>query len=186
MRTQITLLLCFIYSVHSFSQNIWTVALSDKSELIYEESIKFNLKNSKWYISDYLYMMEPKTIDSITLVQMINTALGQKKIKWPKANFKNRYLVEKDGILLSKKIFSELADLSKAEKKQIKKKVRQYNNFPDEYRSWPISITNPVYSEDKTYCMIGFIFGNNGRHTELYKKTEGTWKRVAIIQKSAF
>ena len=171
-----------------FSQEILDVALSDKTKLITESVYQFHIKNTKWDIENYLYTLDEQNmkIDSLTFVQLINKALEQKPEQWKKEDFKNVYLIKSGEILSSKKVLSELDIQDKKETKTIKKQIRQFNNHPNEWRGWPISISKPIFSDDNQFCIIGFKFGNNGGHTELYKKSESKWKRIGIFDRFAY
>ncbi|MCB4800289.1 hypothetical protein [Neotamlana laminarinivorans] len=161
-------------------------ALSDKTKLINENVGHFNLDNDKWSIDNYLYTMNRNTIDSLTLVKLINKAIIKKSEKWEKGDLENTYLVKKDEILSIKKVLSELNNLDKQEIKTVKKQIRQFNNRSREWRSWPMSISKPIFSDDRLFCIVGFVFGNNGGHTELYKKTESKWERIAVFNRFAY
>ena len=101
-------------------------------------------------------------------------------------DFKNAYLIKEGEILSVKKVLSELEIKDKKEVKNLKKQIRQYKNRPNEWRGWPISISKPIFSNDKQFCVIGFVFGNNGGHTELYKKSNSKWERIGIFNRFAY
>lgn len=172
--------------LNCFSQELMNVAVSNKTKLINEAVGKFNLDNDKWDIENYLYTMNHGIIDSLTFVELINKAVINKKEKWKKADITNIYLVKKGEVLSVKKVLSELNGLEKQEIKTLKKQIRQYKNNPKKWRSWPVSVSKPVFSNDKQYCILGFVFGNSGGFTELYKKEDSQWKRIAIFNRYAF
>ncbi len=171
-----------------FSQEVTDVALSDKTKLISENVYQFHLKNSKWDIGNYLYTLDEQKLkmDSLTFAQLINKTLEIKAEKWTKEEFKNAYLIKKGEVLSVKKVLSELGIKDKKEKKTIKTQIRQYNKRPNEWRSWPMSISKPIFSNDNQFCIIGFKFGNNGGHTELYKKSDSKWNRVGVFNRFAY
>ncbi len=187
MKNVLTILIILNF-LSCFSQEVTDVALSDKTKLISENVYQFHLKNSKWDIGNYLYTLDEQKlkIDSLTFVQLINKTLETKAGKWKKEDFKNAYLIRKGEVLSVKKVLSELGIKDKKEIKTIKKQIRQYNNRPNEWRGWPMSISKPIFSDDKQFCIIGFEFGNNGGYTELYNKSESKWKRVGIFNRFAY
>ncbi|CAL2059241.1 hypothetical protein [Tenacibaculum sp. 190524A05c] len=168
-------------SFSCFSQEVIHAAILNKTKLINENVGHFNLENDKWSIDNYLYTMNENIIDSLTFVKLINKAILEKSEKWRKGEIENTYLVEKDEILTIKKVLSELNHLNKKEIKTIRKQIRQFKNRPREWRTWPISITKPIFSDDHQFCIIGFVFGNTGRHTELYKKTNLKWEQIGTF-----
>ncbi|MGM5470455.1 hypothetical protein ACS386_09265 [Flavobacteriaceae bacterium LMO-SS05] len=185
----VLLILFFINFYTCFSQEVFDVALTDKSKLIVDDIYQFHLKNSKWDIENYIYTLDLKKmqIDSLTFVNLINKAIEQKKTeKWTNEDLKNIYLIKKGELIPTKQVLSELDIKDKKETKTIKKQISQFNNRPNEWRSWPISISKPVFSNDNQYCIIGFSFGNNGGHTELYKKSESEWKRIGVFDRFAY
>lgn len=187
LKNVITILILLNF-LSCFSQEVLDVALSDKTKLIKENIYQFYLKNSKWDIGNYLNTLDEQKlkIDSLTFVQLINKTLETKSKKWKKEDFKNAYLIKEGEILSVKKVLSELEIKDKKEVKNLKKQIRQYKNRPNEWRGWPISISKPIFSNDKQFCVIGFVFGNNGGHTELYKKSNSKWERIGIFNRFAY
>ena len=187
MKNILTILLIFNFS-NCFSQDIMDIALSDKTKLINEDVYQIRLKNDKWNISNYLNALNEQGIinDSIVLVNLINKSLKTKPEKWKKENLKKAYLVKKSQKILQKKVLAEIEILDKREIKTIKRQIRQYNNRPNEWRGWPMSISKPIFSDNNQFCIIGFQFGNNGGYTELYKKVDSKWKQIGIFNRIAY
>lgn len=104
MKYLLTIIVLFS-SLNCFSQEVMNTALSDKTKLINENVGHFNLDNDKWSIDNYLYTMNRNTIDSLTLVKLINKSIIKKSEKWEKADLENTYLVKKDEILSVKKCY---------------------------------------------------------------------------------
>ena len=181
-------ILLFLNFLNCFSQEIIDVALSGKTKLISENVYQFHLKNNKWDIKYYLYTLDEQQvkIDTLTFVKLINKSLEQNPEKWKKEDFKNTYLIKKGEMLSSKKVLLELGINGKKEIKSIKRQIRQYNNRPSEWRGWPMSISKPIFSNDKQFCIIGFKFGNNGGYTELYKIVDSEWKQIGIFNRFAY
>ena len=187
MKKLLLILLSFNF-LNSFSQEIIDLAVYNKTKLVFENTIPIHLKNDKWNIDNYLDILineQKVNIDSLTLVELVNKSTDKMTKQWQKNDFENVFLVKKGEKLSKKKILSELEIADKREIKTLKRQIRKYNNRPHEWRGYPIFISSPTFSADNQFCIIGFKFGNNGGHTELYKKVNSEWKLIAIFDRYA-
>jgi hypothetical protein len=164
------------------------IALSEKTKLIYEDVYQFRLKNDKWNIDNYLYTLNEQetNIDSTTFKKLVDKSLNFKAEKWKKGDLKNTFLIKKGEKVEIKKVLSELTLADRKEEKSIKKLIRKYNSNPNKWRGLPISVSNPIFSDNNEYCLIGYRFGNNGGYTELYKKNNSDWKLIGIFDRFAY
>lgn len=146
MRNVLPLLLLLNF-LSCFSQEIMDVALADKTKLISENVYQFHLKTNKWDIKNYLYTLDEQQvkIDSLTFVELIHKTIEQDPEKWRKRDFKNIYLIKKGEKLSSKKVLSELGIYDNKQIKLIKRQIKQYNNRPNEWKGWPLSISKPIF-----------------------------------------
>ena len=161
------------------------IALLDKSILIEEKVANFKLNNDRWSIEDYYYL-NSDVIDSLTLTELINKAVIKTNQIWKKGDLENRYFIKQNQVLSFKQVVLEIDNLDNKNTKLLKKQIRQFNKKPRKWRRWPLSVSKPIFSDSGEFCIVGFVFGNSGGHTELYKKIENKWQQIAVINRYAF
>lgn len=184
---KLLLIISICCAFNCYAQNVMEVALADKSKLVFKNTnASFNLKDNSFAIQVYLEQLRDVPIDSLTLIDLIKKSKNRVSIWWQKEELGNVYLVIKDQPLSVNKVLKNLYGLEEEEVEALKKQVRQYNNQPSRWRGWPIAVSKPIYSDDKQYCLLSFVRGNNGGHCELYMKVDSAWERIAVFNRFAF
>lgn len=99
---------------------------------------------------------------------------------WTKTELGNNFLILKNDKknILSKDsiiIYSSKNNLSKIETNNIWKKVKRYNENVNEWRHFPISLSEVIYSFDKKLAMILINRGNSGGSLDVYENINDNW-----------
>ncbi|PWH81482.1 hypothetical protein DIS18_14465 [Algibacter marinivivus] len=193
-RLLLIILISFSYTSIS-SQSLIEAAITGKSKIVYEKPFKFNIKNGKW---DLKYRMESLNeqksnpnksnilTDSLIVKELCKKAENQKLKNWSEEELDNIYLAKNTEYLNIKTIKNTLNLTQKSEIKILKKQIRQYNSYKNKWRSFPLSLSRPVYSENKEYALIAFNYGNNGGEIVIYQKIKENWINVGVIEGWAY
>ncbi|WP_025665522.1 hypothetical protein [Aquimarina megaterium] len=182
-------LFIILFSYNLSSQDLLKLALADKTKIVNKEGYKPNLKTDKWNVNNYLYELnESKLIlkDSIILIELISKTNIQKLMEWKVDELNEVYLTKKDQKIIIKAALESIKPESKEQERELKRKIRQYNNNPNKWRDWPLSISRPVFSDDNKYGMINFKFGNNGGYSSLYQNLNEKWELIGIFNRFAY
>lgn len=170
-------------------------ALVEKSKLVYEKPFNFNIKNNKWKLKYRMELLREQKLDSnnsnilcdsLIIKELCEKAVNQKPKNWSKEEFKNIYLVKKTEYLNFKDIKEALNLTEKSEIKKMRKQIRQYNNYNNKWRSFPLAVSRPVYSDNKKYALIAFKYGNNGGQIIVYQKIKENWIFGGVIEGWAY
>ncbi|SHJ27772.1 hypothetical protein [Aquimarina spongiae] len=186
---KILYLFIILFSYNLSSQDLLDLALVDKTKIINKDGYKPNLKTDKWNIYNYLYELnESKRIlnDSITLIELISKSTTQNLTEWKVDELNEVYLIKKNQKISINAALESIKPKSKEQERELKRKIRQYNNNPNKWRGWPISISRPVYSNDNKYSVISFKFGNNGGYSCLYQNLNQEWKLIGVFNRFAY
>ncbi|RKN01786.1 hypothetical protein D7036_17375 [Aquimarina sp. BL5] len=158
--------------------------LEDMTKLIYQKPYKFKVDNDKWANRNRLGSLKEQKIildnpniltDSLTIVELFENAKIQDLKNWNKDELKNVYLISNNQNLSFRKVQRELELSEKEQIKKLKKQIRQFNNNKSKWRSFPISISRPIYTNDKKYALIAYNLGNNGGKIVIYKLDGENW-----------
>lgn len=158
--------------------------LEDMPILVHQKPYKFKVENDKWNFRNRLISLnEQKSIqnnpniltDSLKIVELFQNAEVQDSMNWQKDELPKVYLISESKNLNFRNIRNELNLVEKKEIKELKKQIRQFNNNRSKWRSFPISISRPIYSNDKKYALIAYNFGNNGGSIMIYKLDGKKW-----------
>ena len=158
--------------------------LEDKSKLVNKEPFKFNVDNEKWDFRNRLMSLnEQKSIqnnsniltDSLKIVELFKNAKIQDIRNWKKEELSKAYLISELQNLSFRTVQSELNLTKKEQIKELRKQIRQFKNNPDKWRSFPISVSRPIYSNNKEYALIAYELGNNGGKIVIYKLDGENW-----------
>ncbi|WP_282088678.1 hypothetical protein [Aquimarina algiphila] len=178
-----------LFSYSMSSQDLLDLALVDKTKIVDKEGYKPNLKTDKWNINNYLYELnESKLIlkDSIILIELISKTTTQNLTEWKIDELKEVYLTKKNQKINVNAALESIKPKSKEQKRELKRKIRRFNNNPDKWRGCPLSISRPIFSDDNKYSMISFKFGNNGGYSSLYKNLNEEWKLIGVFNRFAY
>ncbi|WP_299316037.1 hypothetical protein [uncultured Aquimarina sp.] len=182
-------LFVIFFSYNLSSQDLLGLALADKTKIITKEGYKPNLKTDKWNVNNYLYELnESKPIlkDSIILIELISKTVTQNLTEWKVDELNEVYLIKKDQKISIKAALKSVKPESKEQERELKRKIRKYNNNPNRWRGLPLSISRPVFSDDNKYGMISFKFGNNGGYSSLYQNLNEEWELIGIFNRFAY
>lgn len=191
------LLFIIIYQLAnlSFSQDLIKIALQDKSKIIYQEPFKFRMKTGKWdltYRMDYLLEHKKNTnnpnilTDSLIVKELCEKAKTQNLKKWSAEEFSDVFLISNTEYLNFREIRDSLKLSEKKEIKKLRKQINQFNNDKNKWRSFPLSLSRPIFTDDKAYALIAFNYGNNGGQIIIYKKVKNKWFNAGIIEGWAY
>ncbi|MBB3697224.1 hypothetical protein KMW28_20755 [Flammeovirga yaeyamensis] len=181
------LLLLLLFPTLSFCQDVLDEALKDKSNIILEEPFTFNLKDKN--IDSYLYYMNHASDvfnDTTLLKSLIQKTKKPDKTYWKQENFFDKVIVAKGQNIHTKAVLKELSLLSDEELKLLKKEIRKYNNRNNEWRSYPLKVSKPIYSDDNKYAIIGIIKGNNGSEISLFELKGKQWVHLGYLERKVF
>lgn len=110
---------------------------------------------------------------------------------WTKAELGNNFLIlkndkkyrlSKDSIIF----YSSKNNLSKIETNNIWKKVKRYNENVNEWRHFPISISEVIYSSNKKLAMILINRGNDGGSLDVYENINDNWILIDNIYRWSY
>lgn len=195
MKSFLLFIIIFQLSNFCFSQDLMEVTIQDKSKIIYEEPFKFKMKTGKWNLKYKMeYLLEHKKninnlniiTDSLIIKELCEKAKTQNFNKWSPKEFNNAYLISNTDYLNYRKIRDSLKLSEKKEIKKLRKQINQFNNNKNEWRSFPLSLSRPIYTDDKAYALIAFNYGNNGGQIIIYKKIKNNWINAGIIEGWAY
>ncbi|WP_431161981.1 hypothetical protein [Flagellimonas beolgyonensis] len=127
--------------------------------------------------------------DTTEIKALINKAKSSAPIykNWTEKELPNKIIIGNNAFISIKNGLEIIPWETKEDKKRIKKEIRKYNNRGTEWRSFPLSMSRPIYSDSGEYALIGFIRGNNGGNVSLYKKNDSkNWKYIEDIYSWAY
>ncbi|WP_075344538.1 hypothetical protein [Tenacibaculum agarivorans] len=182
-------LFVILFSYNLFSQDLLDLALVDKTKIVNKESYKPNLKTDKWNINNYLYDLNENTQifnDSTILIELISKSTTQNLTEWKVDELNEVYLTKKNQKISINAALKSIKPKSKKQQRELKRKIRQYNNNPNKWRNWPLSISRPVFSDDNKYSIISYKFGNNGGYSNLYQNLNKEWKLIGVFNRFAY
>ncbi|WP_025742961.1 hypothetical protein [Aquimarina pacifica] len=185
-------LLCLfviLFSYNLYSQDLLDLALVHKTKIIDKEGYKPNLKTDKWNINNYLYELNESELtlnDSIILIELISKTNTQNLTEWKVDELNEVYLTKKNQKISINAALESIKPKSKEQQRELKRKMRQYNNNPSKWRGWPLSISRPVFSDDNKYSIISFKLGNSGGYSSLYQKLNEEWKLIGVFNRFAY
>lgn len=170
-------------------QTLLESALNGKSNIVVEKPTKINLGNYNFKTREFLNWLDLNKAefdkkDTTEIKTLINKAKSSKPIYkgWTEKELPNKILIGHNEFISIKNGLEIIPWETKEDKKRIKKEIRKYNNRGTEWRSFPLSMSRPVYSDNREYALIGFIRGNSGGNVSLYKKNDlQNWKYIEDI-----
>ncbi len=188
MKTKLFLLVHLLLVSLAFSQEILTVALKKESVIIERIPFKYNLENHKFSLKQYSdNLIEQKVIiDNLIISEFIELSKNQDGKYWTDDELKDRILVDYNKEINFNKAFEKLNPKTKNEIKMLKKEIKEYNSFKNEWKTYPISISRPIYSKDNKYAILAIEQGNNGGNVSLFQKENELWSFVGYITRWAY
>ncbi len=189
---QIFISLCFFQNLNG--QKLFDCALNGKSNILVEKPTKINLGNYSFKTREFLNWLDLNKAefnkkDTTEIKALINKAKSSAPIykNWTEKELPNKIIIGNNAFISIKNGLEIIPWETKEDKKRIKKEIRKYNNRGTEWRSFPLSMSRPIYSDSGEYALIGFIRGNNGGNVSLYKKNDSkNWKYIEDIYSWAY
>ena len=132
---------------------------------------------------------ELKDLDKNIFKEFKSKLKNEKSGFWNDFDFENSaYLTSfKEKLNLdSIKILSKKLNYSVEKQKQLIREIKTYNANINQFRYFPLMISEPIYSEDKKHLIIGISHGNNGGEIRLYQKQKNSWVFVLNISRWAY
>jgi hypothetical protein len=100
----------------------------------------------------------------------------QKESFWQQAEFKDRIVVNENERLSDNQISAFSKQLNETQKLNIKIAAKKYNSEEKDWTLLPLRLSKPIYSKERDFAIIEFIFGNNGGETSLYHLENNRWE----------
>ncbi|WP_447637750.1 hypothetical protein [Flavobacterium microcysteis] len=125
-------------------------------------------------------------LDKAILDDLKTQAEKEKPTIWRPSEFDNRIVVSKKRSIDIETAKSILQFQDKEKRKSLIRDFKKYNSGEMFYRSFPLSISKPIYSTDGKYAVIGFSRGNNGGRILLYERIENSWRLVNTLDRWAY
>jgi len=193
MKKSIYILLVLTFPLVSRSQALLEVALKDKSNIIINKPFKIDLENYTFNARDfygYLDLIDSSfpITDTTKLKEFIALAKAAKPDlnPWIKEEMPNKIIIALEEYIKPKIGLETIGWKTKEEKKAILKEIRKYNGRGTEWRSFPLTMSRPVFNSDTTLALIGLIRGNNGGNVSLYRKENEAWLWVCELKRWAY
>ncbi len=193
MKKSIYILWIFTLPLVSHSQTLLEAALKDKSNIIINKPTRIQLKNYAFNSRDFYGHLDligssfPKK-DTAKLKKFITfTKYAKPNLSpWKKEEIPNKIIIALEEYIKPKIGLETIRWKTKEEKKAILKEIRKYNNRGTEWRSFPLAMSRPVFNDDTTLALVGFIRGNNGGNVSLYRKENEGWLWVCELKRWAY
>ncbi|MEN0082579.1 hypothetical protein [Flavobacterium lindanitolerans] len=125
-------------------------------------------------------------IDQAILDDLKIQAEKEKPTIWRPSEFPNRIIVSKKRPIDIETAKSILQFHDKEKRRSLIRDFKKYNSGEMFYRSFPLSISKPIYSADGNYAVIGYSRGNNGGRILLYMRIENSWKVINNLKHWAY
>ena len=182
---QIIVFLCFFQVLNG--QTLFESALNGKSNIVIKKPAKINLENYVFKTREFLNWLDLTNVefdikDTIEIKALIDKAKSNEPIleNWTETDLPNKILIGNKDYIRFEDGLNIIPWETQEDRKRIKKEIRRYNNRSSELRSFPLSISRPIYSDNGEFALIGLISGNNGGKVSLYKKIDlQNWKYIA-------
>jgi hypothetical protein len=147
---------------------------------------KINLNISDTFLyKDYLKSEYNYNIDDDLLIELINNSKNPDTAKWTDRDFKNFILVETaDTYINSKDIITKFAITDKAQIKNLKRQIADFNNNQPFKRNI-YYFSRPIFDKTKTYAIISHGNGHAGLmgrdYISLFHHDGKTWTSIGVV-----
>lgn len=167
-----------------FGQNIYEI-IAQKHGFIFSQEKK-NINDYKMFlrIADSTFKHISKE-DFIEFNNKINGTVS-KPFMWKAEELPaNIFLFDSNKPQLLKKStvfhFSKLNGLSKIEAKYLWRDVLKYKKGYEDWRSIPLSLSEPIFNENQTLAIILVVPGNSSGYFEVYQRDGENWIFLEVI-----
>ena len=187
MKNILLIILISILATELSAQNLLENVLKDKSLIVYDKPTKPKLPYFILYDEKDFFTgkSKPDSLNVRELMSKIDT-LEIDYSNWTKDDLKNRIIVSKGKKIDLKQEMLKISGKPKIEQKKLKKEIRGFNNNKSGWRSYPLSISRPIISNDGKMALITIIRGNSGGSTLLYKMENDEWKYFEYLERWAY
>lgn len=194
MKIAIRIFVCLCFFQNLNGQTLFQSALNGKSNIVVKKPTKIYLDNYNFKTREFLSWLDVTNAefnkkDTTEIKVLVDKAKTTEPIfeDWTESELLNKILIGESDFISIKSGLEKIHWETKEDKKKIKKEIRKYNNKRTEWRSFPLSMSRPVYSNNGEYALISFIRGNNGGNVSLYKKYDvKNWKYIVDIYSWAY
>ncbi|MGO4709914.1 hypothetical protein AB4Y90_12525 [Chryseobacterium sp. 2TAF14] len=172
-----------------FSQNIYETIKKEYGFIIKSE--KLNIENRFQRVLENENEIENLSKNQFSELKNAIKNYNFESKSWTKTELGNnflilkndrKYIIPKDSI----KFYSSKNNLSKFDRNNIWKKVKRYNKNINEWRHFPISISEVIYSFDKKLAMILINRGNDGGSLDVYENINNNWVLIDKIYRWSY
>jgi len=186
MKNILIIIIISFFATEVSAQNLLEIALEEKSLIVYAKPAKPKLSHFALYEKEF-FIGKNKS-DSLNVRELISKidSLEIDYSHWTKDELKTKIIVSKGKKINLKSEMLRVSEKSKIEQKKLKKEIKGYNNNKTGWRSYPLSVSRPIISNDGKMVLITIIRGNSGGSTELYKMESGKWKHFENLQRWAY
>ena len=186
MKNTLLLILISTFATELKAQNLLEVALEDKSLIVYDKPAKPKLPYFILYEKEFFAgKSKSDSLNVRELMSKIDTIEIDYE-KWTKKEIENRILVSKNKKIDLKQEMLKISDKPKEERKKLKKEIKGFNNNRSGWRGYPLSISRPIFTNDKKLALITIIRGNSGGSTILYQFDNGKWNYYEYLERWAY
>jgi hypothetical protein len=155
------------------------IALKDKPLIIESKVLEIEARLKSL---DFRFVNEEyHKIDKELLEDLKNQSGSEQKLIWRKNEFKERLVINSGEKINLDSVKIIINSLNEKERRVLINEFKKYNAKEIFSRNFPLSISNPIYSSDGNFVVMGFSRGNNGGEMILYKRIEDKWKFEAIL-----
>ncbi len=186
MKNILLLILISIFATEINAQNLLEVVLQDRSLIVNEKPVK--PKSPFFILYEKEFFAGKSKSDSLNIRELMSKidTLEIDYEKWAKEEMENRILVSKNKKIDLKQEMLKISDKPKEEQKKLKKEIKGFNNNKSGWRGYPLSISRPIFTNDKNLALITIIRGNSGGSTVLYKFDNGKWNYFEYLERWAY
>lgn len=184
MKNILSIILIIQFTSFCNSQKLLESILPEDAVLITREPFNYKITNSKYDIDSRLNSLREQRlhsknddilIDSIIVKKLCLKAENLDSTLWKPNELLNSYLTTHSKLLNFKEITTYLKIDDKGKLKELRKKINQYKYEPHKWRSYPISLSRPVYTDDRNYALVIFKYDNNGGEINIYRLINNKW-----------
>lgn len=167
-------ILTMFFAFHCFSQSLMQVALENKPVIIAEDA---------FLLQDHLINgdFSESGVDKSLLADLRLQAKNERQSKWRSFDLATKMIVQGDNEIDIDRVLALSPNLNATEKVNLKIDIKHYNSKVGEWRKFPLHVSRPIYSTQKDYAVIGFIYGNDGGEISLYHLENSQWKLERVL-----
>lgn len=164
-----------------FAQNIFESIRKDYGFILSEKKWNIQYSFNRILNKEEIEILDKKQIEdfsnTITKYHFVNE-------KWSNSDVGSDFYIIKENQKLSidsVKVYSVKNKFSSENEKKLTKQIKNYQNNINEWRHFPISISDIIYSSDKTLALVAINRGNDGGEIVVYRNNSDNWILIGNI-----